>query len=233
MPNSLLRALFGCTHRKTTFPLTPIQRSGTATGTSTESKAQTYIACLDCGEEMPYDWDTMRKIKSSRRSRRQIGIKGKEVCAISSRSREKGQALIETGLILLPLLALGFALLDYSLAIFVQNVLRNAVREGNRFAITEQTGGGGQDAAIKAVVQSYSLGFLTDPSTISVTDYDKTTLLPVTGAGTNAQGNICVVAVTAFPWVAMAPLWRSVGYSFNASSADVFEAAPNGILPLR
>jgi Flp pilus assembly protein TadG len=149
------------------------------------------------------------------------------------RRREKGQAALETALILLPLCAIGFALLDYSLAIFVQNVLRNSVREGIRFAITQQTGGGGQDAGIKAVVQSKALGFLSDPSTISVTDYDKTSLQPVTGIGTNAQGNICVVAVTAFPWVAIAPLWRSAGYSFNASSADVFEAPPNGILPLR
>jgi Flp pilus assembly protein TadG len=149
------------------------------------------------------------------------------------RSREKGQAALETALILLPLCALGFALLDYSLAIFVQNVLRNAVREGARFAITQQTGSGGQDAAIKAIVQSKSLGFLSDPSTISITDYDKTTLQAVTGAGTNAQGNVCVVTITAFPWVALAPLWRNAGYSFTASSADVFEAPPNGILPLR
>ena len=156
-----------------------------------------------------------------------------ELKKTSRQSREKGQAAVETALVLLPLCALGFALLDYSLAIFVQNVLRNAVREGIRFAITQQTGAGGQDAAIKAVVQSKALGFLSDASTISVTDYDKTTLLAVTGGGTNAQGNICVVTITAFPWVALAPLWRNAGYSFSASSADVFEAPPNGILPLR
>ena len=129
--------------------------------------------------------------------------------------------------------ALGFALLDYSLAIFVQNVLRNAVREGSRFAVTQQTSAGGQDAAIKAVVQSKALGFLGNVSTISVTDYDKTTLLAVTGNGSNAEGNICVVAVTAFPWTAIAPLWRATSYSFNAASSDVFEAPPNGILPSR
>jgi Flp pilus assembly protein TadG len=156
-----------------------------------------------------------------------------ELKRFSRRSQEKGQAAIETALIILPLFALGFAILDYSLAIFIQNVLRNAVREGARFAITEQTGAGGQDAAIKAVVQAKSLGFLSDTSTISVTDYDKKTLQAVTGAGTNAQGNICVVAVTAFPWTAIAPIWRSTSYSFNAASADTFEAPPNGILPLR
>ena len=40
--------------------------------------------------------------------------------------------------------------------IFIQNVLHNAVREGVRFAITQQTGGSGQDAAIKSVVQTAS-----------------------------------------------------------------------------
>jgi Flp pilus assembly protein TadG len=149
------------------------------------------------------------------------------------RSRQKGQAAIETALVILPLLALGFAFMDYSLAMFVQNVLRNAVREGVRFAVTEQTGGSGQDAAIKAVVQSNALGFLTSTATISVTDYDKTSLLAVTGAGSNGQGNICVVAVSAYPWTAMAPIWRATGYTFDASSADVFEAPPNGVLPLR
>jgi Flp pilus assembly protein TadG len=149
------------------------------------------------------------------------------------RSRQKGQAALETALVIVPMLALAFALMDYSLAMFIQNVLRNAVREGVRYGITEQTGGGGQDAAIKSVVQSSSLGFLATTATISVTDFDKTTLLPVTGAGSNGQGNICVVAITGFSWSAMAPIYRATGYSFNAASADVFEAPPNGVLPGR
>ena len=40
--------LLGCSHRRTTFPLTP---AGTT---------RTYIACLDCGREFYYDWRTMR-----------------------------------------------------------------------------------------------------------------------------------------------------------------------------
>jgi len=67
MDISLLQSLFGCTHRKTTFPQTPIRRGRIAV--NTELKAQTYIACLDCGKELPYDWDRMRKINSSRLAR--------------------------------------------------------------------------------------------------------------------------------------------------------------------
>jgi hypothetical protein len=66
MDNSLFQALFGCAHRKTTFPQTPIRRGRIATKSNMESKAQTYISCLDYGKELPYDWDKMRKIKNSR-----------------------------------------------------------------------------------------------------------------------------------------------------------------------
>ena len=69
MDNSLLQAVFGCAHRKTTFPLTPIRRGAIAARSNTEPKAQTYIACLDCGKELPYDWDRMRKIQNPRLAR--------------------------------------------------------------------------------------------------------------------------------------------------------------------
>jgi len=69
MHNSLLQALFGCPHRKTTFPMTPIRRGRIASHSNTELKAQTYIACLDCGKELPYDWDRMGKIKNKRLAR--------------------------------------------------------------------------------------------------------------------------------------------------------------------
>ena len=50
MLNSILEALFGCAHRTTTFPLTP------------KRKRDTYIVCLDCGKEFPYDWQQMRVV---------------------------------------------------------------------------------------------------------------------------------------------------------------------------
>jgi hypothetical protein len=69
MDTSFFQSLFGCTHRKTTFPQTPIRRGRIAAHSNTELKPQTYIACLDCGKELPYDWDRMRKINSSRLAR--------------------------------------------------------------------------------------------------------------------------------------------------------------------
>jgi Flp pilus assembly protein TadG len=149
--------------------------------------------------------------------------------------------MLEASLVILPLLAIGFALMDFPLAIFIQNTLRNAVREGVRFAITQQTGGGGQDAAIKNIVELNSMGFLNSTvltssppgATITIQYYDSTSLAAVAGTGSNAGGNICVVSATINrAW--MAPLWRGTGLiTFSAASSDVMEAPPGGVLPTR
>jgi hypothetical protein len=41
-------ALFGCAHRHRTFPRT--------------AKGSTYVVCLDCGKEFPYDWQQMKVV---------------------------------------------------------------------------------------------------------------------------------------------------------------------------
>jgi Flp pilus assembly protein TadG len=158
------------------------------------------------------------------------------------RSRSQGgSAMLEGALIILPLLAIGFALLDFPLAIFIQNTLRNAVREGVRFAITEQTGPGGQDAAIISTVENNSIGFLNNnaltsnppTATITIQYYNPISLASASGVGSNAQGNICVVTATIqHTW--MVPIWQSSSpLTFTASSSDVMEAPPNGVLPGR
>jgi hypothetical protein len=59
MITSILNALFGCAHRRTTFPLSPARHLGaTAVGSST--RHNTYVVCLDCGKEFAYDWKSMR-----------------------------------------------------------------------------------------------------------------------------------------------------------------------------
>lgn len=55
MLESLLNHFFGCTHQKTSFPLTPIGRHG-----SSAPRRATYVTCLECGVELEYDWDRMR-----------------------------------------------------------------------------------------------------------------------------------------------------------------------------
>lgn len=52
-------ALFGCRHHRYSFPITikkgPHSRAAFLTGT--------YVVCLDCGKEMPYDWKQMKIIR--------------------------------------------------------------------------------------------------------------------------------------------------------------------------
>ena len=60
----------------------------------------------------------------------------------SSRGGQKGNAFLETGLIILPFLALIMAVVDFGLAIFLQSTCQHAVREGVRYAVTYQTASG-------------------------------------------------------------------------------------------
>lgn len=61
MFDSVLNAVFGCSHRRTTFPLTPSRQPGVSysAGTAATGTAATYVACLDCGKEFEYDWKSM------------------------------------------------------------------------------------------------------------------------------------------------------------------------------
>jgi hypothetical protein len=55
-------ALFGCWHKRISFPQTSKRghrRCDAATHTGT------YVVCLDCGAEFPYDWKKMRILSPS------------------------------------------------------------------------------------------------------------------------------------------------------------------------
>jgi hypothetical protein len=58
MLQSLLNTLFGCSHQRTTFPLTPGRTNGYSIPGDTPKG--TYVVCLDCGKEFAYNWDQMR-----------------------------------------------------------------------------------------------------------------------------------------------------------------------------
>ena len=62
----LLDAVFGCWHSRYSFPRTvhrgsPRNAAALLTGT--------YVVCLDCGKELPYDWQAMRVIASTAQDR--------------------------------------------------------------------------------------------------------------------------------------------------------------------
>jgi len=156
--------------------------------------------------------------------------------------RRRGSVLVEGPLALLPLLAILFAVVDLSVALFVKNMAQFAVAQGVRYAITSQTlAGMGQDASIKAVVKGYTLGFLDCLSPdhiggnrIAITYYDPVTLVAVAGVGSNAGGNIVVVSATGLSWAWMMPLLNdSAPLAFSVSSAAIMEATPIAGAPAR
>jgi hypothetical protein len=53
----LLDAVFGCWHVHYSFPITPRHRFRR---TKAASLTGTYVVCLECGTELPYDWNTMK-----------------------------------------------------------------------------------------------------------------------------------------------------------------------------
>jgi RNase P subunit RPR2 len=64
MTKFLLGLFPGCSHRSTTFPLTPV-RNARSLFSSGPMGSRTYVVCLECGKEFPYNWGEMRIEKSS------------------------------------------------------------------------------------------------------------------------------------------------------------------------
>lgn len=60
--SGLLDFLFGCYHKNFSFPIT--KRRGQRLSPAA-SLTGTYVVCLDCGKEFPYDWQEMKVIQSS------------------------------------------------------------------------------------------------------------------------------------------------------------------------
>jgi len=61
MFSRLVGALFGCWHGRYSFPITVKKGKRSSAAFSTG----TYVVCLDCGKEFPYDWKLMRIVSST------------------------------------------------------------------------------------------------------------------------------------------------------------------------
>ena len=167
------------------------------------------------------------------------------------RKHRRGVELIEFTLILLPLLGFTFLLLDMAWAIYKRATLEFAVREGCRFAVTNQTvamkDSSNKDYglidSIKYVVQTRAMGFLGSTPTapgyalIAVRFYDPnaslTAALPLPAncasatAAPNWGGNLVEVSVENYQANALAPVMRSASpLVFVVRSADRMEGNP-------
>src|SRR5271169_4582616 len=82
------------------------------------------------------------------------------------RAGERGNTMVETALIFIPMLAMFFGVVDVSMVVFLQNTLMNATREGTRVAITfsptynSTSCTASQSTCITSVVQTNAFGFL-------------------------------------------------------------------------
>jgi hypothetical protein len=66
MIEALFTLLFGCWHRRTSWPITRKRDQKQPTG---ESQTWTYVVCLDCGKEFSYDWTRMQIVEPTRQER--------------------------------------------------------------------------------------------------------------------------------------------------------------------
>jgi len=78
MLEKLIDAVFGCRHSRYSFPVTlratkHRPQAGALTGT--------YVACLDCGREFPYDWQEMKVITSSAEKRQYLAAPATKLVA--------------------------------------------------------------------------------------------------------------------------------------------------------
>jgi hypothetical protein len=61
MLGQLLDLVFGCWHSHYSFPITV---RSSARRSQAAALTGTYVVCLDCGKELPYDWREMKVIRS-------------------------------------------------------------------------------------------------------------------------------------------------------------------------
>ena len=58
-----LDVFFGCSHKRLSFPITV--RGAQRRNTQAASVTGTYVVCLDCGHEFPYDWTQMKVVNQN------------------------------------------------------------------------------------------------------------------------------------------------------------------------
>jgi hypothetical protein len=58
MMAKLFDAFFGCWHSHYSFPMTIRQKS--VRNVAAAAVTGTYVVCLDCGKELPYNWTEMK-----------------------------------------------------------------------------------------------------------------------------------------------------------------------------
>jgi hypothetical protein len=75
MISKFMDAVFGCWHTHYSFPMTVRAGKRRSAGAV---KTGTYVVCLDCGKELPYDWQEMRVVPPGELPARVVSLATKE-----------------------------------------------------------------------------------------------------------------------------------------------------------
>ncbi|HEX4784738.1 MAG TPA: hypothetical protein VH350_10370 [Candidatus Sulfotelmatobacter sp.] len=73
----LVDVFFGCKHSRYSFPVTI--RGAKAGRPAAAALTGTYVACLECGKEFPYDWQGMKVITSPERHQERLAELAKHI----------------------------------------------------------------------------------------------------------------------------------------------------------
>ena len=63
MFGEVFEMLFGCWHKRYSFPITT--KKGSVPPNEAARVTGTYVVCLDCGKEFPYDWSKMKVVSDA------------------------------------------------------------------------------------------------------------------------------------------------------------------------
>jgi Flp pilus assembly protein TadG len=149
-------------------------------------------------------------------------------------THESGSAMLEGALVFLPLMVMIFAILDFSMALFITGTFQEAARDASRFTTQYNLTYNGttytsQTLAAKAIVYSESFGFINSTNDsanhyVQVNYYYPDDLTTPATCATNCNhtwtdskgnsstvsynnqpGDIVEVRITGYPWNWMAP----------------------------
>ncbi|HEX4168218.1 MAG TPA: TadE/TadG family type IV pilus assembly protein [Bryobacteraceae bacterium] len=135
---------------------------------------------------------------------------------------EDGSEIVEFSLIILPLFGLIFLILAVGWVVFAKASLQYAVREGVRYAVTNQS-----TPNIQALVQQQSFGFLAGDAGLSKISVNYYTPNNLQQTNSNQGGNLVEVSVSG---VTVDPFglkyFGLTPVTLSADSSDVMESAP-------
>ena len=169
---------------------------------------------------------------------RHTSINGRCISRARRAVHERGSALVEFALVLIPLLALVLLIMDVAWVIFAQATIPEAVREGVRVGVTATASGSCTTVTctVQHVVQNYSFGFISSAnlSSVQVSYYSPSggTLTEVSGSGADVGGNIIQVTVSGLTIKSLGPILRTQQtVVVGATASDIIESNPTPSSP--